>query len=86
VNLEDLGYRGEPFSHRVMPAGPADLERDNRDDLLAERRRVHLGPMSGVHAPIAHPAGLGLANGLELVPLKGLIPSEALPLPLQPVY
>ena len=48
-DLEYLGDRGQPFSHRVVTAGLADLQGDERGHLVAERGRIHLGSVPGDH-------------------------------------
>ena len=55
VHLEHLGDRGEPFGYRIVAAGLADLQGDERGHLVAERGRVHLGPVSGDHAALGQP-------------------------------
>jgi len=55
VRLEHLGDRGEPFGYRIVAAGLADLEGDERGHLVAERGRVHLGSVSGDHAAFGQP-------------------------------
>ena len=55
VRLEHLGDRGEPFRYRIVAAGLADLQGDERGDLVAERGRVYLGPVAGDHAAIGQP-------------------------------
>ena len=55
VRLEHLGDRGEPFRYRIVAAGLADLEGDERGHLVAERGRVNLGSVSGDHAASGQP-------------------------------
>ena len=49
------GIAAEPFGDGIVAAGLADLEGDERGHLVAERGRVHLGPVSGDHAALGHP-------------------------------
>jgi hypothetical protein len=52
VHLEHFGDRGQSFRDRIVAAGLADLEGDERGHLVAERGRVHLGSVSGDHATL----------------------------------
>jgi len=79
VRLEHLRDGGEPLGDRVVPAGLADLQRDERGDRVAERGRIHLGPVSGDHAALGHPVQARLhgaaghaqtARGLEHAHLR----------------
>ena len=60
VDLQHLGDRGQPFGHRVVPAGLADLEGDERGHLVAQGGRVYLGPVAGDHAAPLQPFQPGL--------------------------
>src|SRR5271166_5013290 len=55
VRLELLGDLGEPLCDGVVAAGLPDLQGDERGHLIAERGRVHLGPVPGDHAALPHP-------------------------------
>ena len=50
-----LGDRGQPFRDGIVAAGLADLKRDERGDLVAERRRIDVRAVSGDHAAFPHP-------------------------------
>jgi len=60
VGLEHLGDGGEPLGHRIVAAGLADLEGDERGHLIAQRGRIHLGPVPGDHAAVLQPVQPGL--------------------------
>jgi hypothetical protein len=60
VGLQHLGDHGQLRRDGIVAAGLADLERDERGDLITERGRVHVGPVSGDHAAIAHAVQAGL--------------------------
>ena len=59
-DLKHLGDRGQPFGHRVVPAGLADLEGDERGHLVAQGGRIYLGPVAGDHAAVLQPFQPGL--------------------------
>ena len=68
MHLQYLWDCGQPFRDRIVAAGLADLERDKRGDLVAERRRIHVRAVSGDHAALSHPVQAGLdraAGGAE---------------------
>ena len=60
MDLQHLGNRGHPSRDGIVASGLANLERDERGDLVAERRRIHVGAVSGDHAVIAQPVQAGL--------------------------
>jgi hypothetical protein len=60
VGLEDLGDRGQSFGHRIVAARLADLEGDERGHLVAQRGRIHVGPVPGDHAAALQPLQAGL--------------------------
>jgi hypothetical protein len=55
VRLEHFGDGGEPFGHRIVAAGLADLEGDERGHLIAQRGRVNVGSVPGDHAAVLQP-------------------------------
>ena len=60
VGLEHLGDRGQPVGHRVVAAGLADLQGDERGHLVTQRGRIHLGSVPGDHAAVLQPLQAGL--------------------------
>jgi hypothetical protein len=55
VHLEHFGDRGQSFRDRIVAAGLADLEGDERGHLVAERGRIHVGSVTGDHPALLHP-------------------------------
>ena len=60
VRLEYLGDGGEPFGYRVVSAGLADLQGDERGHLVAQRGRINVGSVAGDHAAVLQPLQPGL--------------------------
>jgi hypothetical protein len=82
----DLGDRGQPFGHWVVAAGLADLQGDERGDLVAERGRIYVGSVPGDHAAVLQPLQPRLhgaagdaetAGSLQLVTFDRSIPLDA---------
>ena len=50
-----LPCRYLPFGHRIVAAGLADLQGDERGHLIAQRGRVNVGSVPGDHAAVLQP-------------------------------